>query len=69
MFRVIKARVIKVAHSRIVHKLEYYGVRGMVLNWIKALPSDRKQQVVLIGYKPVYGNPVPCREYLQTYIF
>ena len=22
-----------------------------------------------IGYMPVYGNPAPCRGFLQTYIF
>ena len=39
----------EVAHSQLLYKLEYYGIRGMVLNWIKAFLSDRKQQEVLEG--------------------
>ena len=38
----------KVAHSRLLYKLEYCGVRGMVLNWIRTFMSNRKQQVVLL---------------------
>ena len=25
--------------------------------------------VYTLGYMPVYGNPAPCRGFLQTYIF
>ena len=41
----------KVPHSRLLYKLDYYGVRGKVNNWIKAFLSKRKQQVVLEGVK------------------
>ena len=33
----------KVPHSRLLTKLEAYGVNGLVLHWIKALLSNRKQ--------------------------
>ena len=39
----------KVPHSRLLYKLDYYGVRGQTNTWIKAFLSDRKQQVVLEG--------------------
>lgn len=41
----------KVPHSRLLYKLDFYGVRGNVNNWIKAFLSNRKQQVVLEGAK------------------
>ena len=37
----------KVAHKRLLLKLEYYGIRGLVLTWIKARLIGRTQQVVL----------------------
>ena len=39
----------KVAHKRLILKLEYYGIRGLVLAWIKAWLIGRTQQVVLKG--------------------
>ena len=39
----------KVPHSRLMYKLDYYGVRGQTNTWIKVFPSDRKQQVLLEG--------------------
>ena len=38
-------------HSRVLYKLDFYGVRGNINNWIKAFPSNWKQQVVLEGAK------------------
>ena len=38
------------AYSRLLYELEYKGVRGMVLNWVRAFcMSNRKQQVELEG--------------------
>ena len=39
----------KVAHSRLVQKLEYYGIRGKPLQWIKSFLSNRLQRVVVEG--------------------
>ena len=39
----------KVAHKRLLLKLEYYGIRGAVLAWIKAWLIGRTQQVALEG--------------------
>ena len=43
----------KVAHKRLLLKLEYYGIRGLVLawinSWIKAWLIRRTQQVALEG--------------------
>ena len=41
----------KVPHSRLLYKLDYYGVRGKVNNWIIAFLSKWEQQVVLEGVK------------------
>ena len=39
----------KVPHSRLLHKLDYYGVRGSTLSWIKSFLSGRRQRVVVNG--------------------
>ena len=39
----------KVAHERLLLKLEYYSIRGLVLAWIKAWLIGRTQQVALEG--------------------
>ena len=39
----------KVSHSRLLYKMDYYGVRGTTLSWIQAFLSNRKQEVVLEG--------------------
>ena len=36
----------KVPHSRLLHKLEYYGVTGNLLKWLTSLLSDQSQQMV-----------------------
>ena len=37
----------KVPNARLVYKLEYYGVRGNTLKWIRSFLSDGQQEVVL----------------------
>jgi len=39
----------KVAHSRLLHKLDYYGIRGNLLNWLNSFLSGYSQQVVVVG--------------------
>ena len=39
----------KVAHKRLLLKLEYYSIRGLVLAWIKAWLIGRTQQLALEG--------------------
>ena len=39
----------KVAHSRLTHKLHYYGIRGKLLQWIQSFPTNRTQRVVVDG--------------------
>ena len=41
----------KVPHSRLLYKLQFYGIRGRTNAWIKSFLSNRKQQVVLEGTK------------------
>lgn len=41
----------KVPHQRLLKKLHHYGIRGMILDWIKAFLLSRKQQVILEGVK------------------
>ena len=39
----------KVPHVRLLHKIDYYGIRGTAHSWIKDLLTDRSQRVVLDG--------------------
>ena len=39
----------KVPHARLLHKLEYYGIKGNIHSWIRSFLSDRTQQVVIDG--------------------
>ena len=39
----------KVLHRRLLHKLDYYGIRGSTHKWISSWLSGRSQQVVLDG--------------------
>ena len=39
----------KVAHTRLTHKLNYYGIRGHMLQWIKSFLANRTQKVVIDG--------------------
>ena len=46
----------KVPHRRLLHKLDYYGIRGFTHKWISSWLSGRSQQVVLDGQA---SDPVP----------
>ena len=46
----------KVPHRRLLHKLDYYGIRGSTHKWISSRLSGRGQQVVLDGQA---SDPVP----------
>ena len=35
----------KVAHAQLLNKLEYYGVRGSLLEWFESFLHNRTQQV------------------------
>ena len=39
----------KVAHNRLKHKLDFYGIRGNLLGWLESFLSNRTQQVVVGG--------------------
>ena len=51
-----------VDHKILLHKLEYYGIRGVCNDWFKSYLSDRKQFVSINGYNSdlmpvIYGVP------------
>ena len=46
----------KVPYRRLLHKLDYYGIRGSTHKWISSWLSGRSQQVVLDGQA---SDPVP----------
>jgi hypothetical protein len=39
----------KVPHNRLLHKADFYGIRGNTLEWIRSFLSNRTQKVVLEG--------------------
>ena len=46
----------KVPHQRLLHKLQYYGVRDKTLSWIQSFLTNRTQQVALEG---TLSSPAP----------
>ena len=46
----------KVPHRRLLHNLDFYGIRGSTHKWINSWLSGRTQQVVLDGQA---SDPVP----------
>lgn len=46
----------KVSHVRLLHKLKMHGISGMALRWIGEWLANRKQRVILNGYKSGWAN-------------
>jgi hypothetical protein len=48
----------KVPHERLLHKLDYYGIRGKTNKWMRTFLTQRHQRVVVDGeavdYTPVH---------------
>ena len=51
----------KVPHQRLLYQLDFYGVRGENLQWVKSFLSSRKQRVLLDGKKTPDQADVPLR--------
>ena len=45
----------RVPHMRLLYKLEWYGIRGGTLDWIKCFLPDQTQKVVLDGAESLPG--------------
>ena len=45
-----------VPHTRLLTKLQYYGIQGHILGWIKDFLRGREQRVVLNGYKSEWSE-------------
>ena len=59
-----------VPHRRLIGKLESYGIRGDILNWIKGFLQDRTHQVVVhgatSGTAPVISGMVPFLDWFSS---
>ena len=43
-------------HGRLLHKLDYYGIRENMFHWIKSFLADRTQEVLLEGIHSTQAN-------------
>ena len=62
----------KAAHQRLLHKLDYYGVRNSTLCWIESFLHHRKQSGLLDGTKSSEANilsGVPKGTFLGPLLF
>ena len=50
----------KVPHARLLHKLDFYGIRGSLKSWIGSFLSGRKQSVVLDGCTSSEADVLSC---------
>ena len=48
----------KVNHSLLIYKLQHYGIRGEVKEWIKDFIHQRQQSVVIDGAQ---SSPIPVK--------
>ena len=46
----------KVPRGRLLHKLDYYGIRENTFHWIKSFLADRTQEVLLEGIHSSQAN-------------
>jgi hypothetical protein len=46
----------KVSHRKLLMKLEWYGIKGEVLNWLKSFLMGRRQRVVLGNAQSEWAN-------------
>ena len=48
----------KVPHQRLLKKVRAHGIDGKVLDWIRSWLSDRRQRVVINGFKSEWGQVI-----------
>ena len=39
----------KVAHNRLKHKLDFYGIQGNLFGWLESFLSNRTQKIMVGG--------------------
>ena len=52
----------KVSHHHLIHKLNYYGIWGILLNWLKSFLHDCSQEVVVEGAHSTSCLKGPCSD-------
>ena len=62
----------RVPHKRFLYKLNHYGIRGPILQWIQSFLENRSQQVILEGQESSsvrVTSGVPQRTVLAPLLF
>ena len=52
----------KVPYQRLLHKLDYYGVRNSTQRWIESFLSPRQQSVLLDGTRSTEADVQGCHK-------
>ena len=53
----------KVDHTYLIHKLNFYGIQGKLLSWLKDFLSDRYQSIILEGFQCSRSTTKVTQEY------
>ena len=57
-------------HHRLLYKLNWYGIRGTISQWIQSFSSDHSQRVIIVKSSLTHvTSGIPQEQYLVQYLY